>query len=152
MKAHKLSRLVASLLYIFLVASILIEISLPMLIDTYMIWMKDFFSQAAYYRGFVLAFGMVQVGGSIWILSELLMIFRTIGQDPFVDRNIHAFKRMGWVALGMALLFFIKCIFFLTPMTVMCGFVLLVCGLFSLVLGDVFNQAVYYKQENDLTI
>ena len=152
MRKSALTRLVEAVVWFFLVAAALVELSLPFMIDVYLNWASDFYVAVPYYRAFILVFLMLSTACFLWILAELALIFRTIGKDPFVARNVGALKRMGWVALAMAALFFLKCIPFYTPMTVVCGLAMLICGLFSLVLGEVFARAVHYKQENDLTI
>ncbi len=86
------------------------------------------------------------------ILIELLFVMRTVGDDPFVQRNVYAFTRMGATAELAGLLFLIKSVLDFTPMTAVCSLVMLLSGLFALVMADVFRKAVAFKQENDLTI
>ncbi|HWS30966.1 MAG TPA: DUF2975 domain-containing protein [Clostridia bacterium] len=86
------------------------------------------------------------------ILAELLLVMRTVQGDPFVQRNVYAFSRMGATAELAGLLFLIKSILDFTPMTAVCALVMLLSGLFALVMAEVFKRAVDFKQENDLTI
>lgn len=86
------------------------------------------------------------------ILIELLFVMRTVGDDPFVQRNVYAFSRMGATAELAGLLFLVKSVLDFTPMTAVCALVMLLSGLFALVMADVFRRAVAFKQENDLTI
>jgi hypothetical protein len=87
------------------------------------------------------------------ILWNLRKIFQTvISEDPFVRENVVALKRMGICAFIIALIMLIRLFFVITPAALVIILVFLVAGLFSLVLSQVFDQAVTYKQENDLTI
>ncbi len=102
----------------------------------------------ARFYGFLVAVGCL----ALWILFELLLVLRTVPGDPFVERNVKAFVRMGLVAEAAGILFAVQCALFFTPMMAVCGVVMVLSGLFALVLSQVFRRAVEFKQENDLTI
>ncbi len=89
---------------------------------------------------------------ALWVLFELLLVMRTVPRDPFVERNVRAFVRMGAAAEAAGAMFAVRCAAYFTPMTAACAIVMLLAGLFALVLAGVFRRAVAYKQENDLTI
>ena len=97
---------------------------------------------------FVSAAGLL----ALWILTELLLIMRTVEAGPFVRRNVRAFFRMGVAAETAGILFAGKCLLYFTPMTAVCSVVMVLAGLFSLVMCGVFRAAVEAKEENDLTI
>lgn len=112
---------------------------------------RDIF--ASYYgEAFLIAFVLVAGAFAFWILFELVFIMRTVHDDPFVKRNIRAFYRMGIAALLAAVFFVVKSVADYTLMTAVCALVMMLSGLFSLVLAVVFDRAVAYKDENDLTI
>jgi hypothetical protein len=102
----------------------------------------------ALFYGFLVMAGLL----ALWVLFELLLVMRTVTDDPFVERNVGAFLRMGIAAEAAGALFLAKCFVFFTPMTAICGIVMLLSGLFALVLAGVFRKAVAYKRENELTI
>ncbi|HWQ59039.1 MAG TPA: hypothetical protein VN540_08455 [Clostridia bacterium] len=111
----------------------------------------------AYYgagEGLVLFYGFLVLAGllALWVLFELMLVMQTVSADPFVERNVGAFLRMGIAAEAAGALFLAKCFVFFTPMTAVCGIVMLLSGLFALVLAGVFRKAVEYKCENELTI
>ncbi len=112
----------------------------------------DQYSVKVGYRLFIRVFLLLAGAGALLIISDLIKMLRTVRNDPFVHKNVAALGRMGFTALAVAALFFIKAALFFTPMTAVSALVMLMCGLFSLVLAGVFDQAVKYKQENDLTI
>lgn len=89
---------------------------------------------------------------ALWILFELLLVMRTVSTDPFVQRNVHAFVRMGIAAELAGAMFTVRCAAYFTPMTAVCAIVMLLAGLFALVLAGLFRRAVAFKLENDLTI
>jgi hypothetical protein len=90
---------------------------------------------------------------AIIILWELRNIFKTvISTDPFVRENVGSLKRMGICSFVIAAAMLSRLIFVITPAALVLVAVFTIAGLFSLVLSQVFDQAVTYKQENDLTI
>lgn len=105
-----------------------------------------------FYLPFCVIF-MISGGFALFIIRELRSIFYTVVKaDPFVRENVRSLKRMGNCAFIIALFMAVKLVFVITPATLVLIVVFLVAGLFSLVLSQVFDQAVTYKQENDLTI
>ncbi|CUH92256.1 DUF2975 domain-containing protein [Herbinix luporum] len=90
---------------------------------------------------------------ALTILYELRTMFRTvIKENPFVRENVVSLKKMGYYAFVIAAAMVVKLLFIVTPSTVVLFLVFIIAGLFSLVLSQVFDQAVTYKLENDLTI
>jgi hypothetical protein len=105
-----------------------------------------------YYVPFCIIFMVAGVFALI-ILWSLRNMFKTvINENPFVRENVNSLKRMGICAFIIAIIMAIRLIFVITPAAAVLVLVFLVAGLFSLVLSQVFDQAVTYKQENDLTI
>ncbi len=99
------------------------------------------------------ALGVLFVAGAIVIGVTLFGMMRSLGRDPFVEGNVRALRRMGFVALGMAACCLLLVL--LPANTILVQFVgaaVALCGLFSLVLSRVFARAVAYKEENDLTV
>ena len=97
--------------------------------------------------------GVLFVIGALVIGVTLFAMMCSLDRDPFVEQNVRALRRMGFVALGMA-----ACCLLLvllpanTILAQVLGAGVALCGLFSLVLSRVFERAVAYKQENDLTV
>lgn len=121
-------------------------------LDWYLKYFGDLFMVQENYRMYLLCF-LYAVGILVlWIIAELVLMLRTVTQDPFVRRNSKALRRMGVVAIVCGGLFFLKCIQYFTPLTLICGGAFVLCGLFSLTLSGLFARAVEIKEENDLTI
>lgn len=90
---------------------------------------------------------------ALWIIYYLRRIFRTIlTGNCFVEENIASLKRMGIASFLISLVTVIRLFFVITPAALIIILVFFIAGLFSLVLAQVFAQAVSYKQENDFTI
>ena len=90
---------------------------------------------------------------AVLILFELRQILRTVvSGDCFVRRNVSSLCRMAYYAFAIAVLMAVRLVVLFTPgmLAIVCVFLL--AGLFSLVLAQVFDRAVSYKQDNDLTI
>ena len=90
---------------------------------------------------------------AVLILFELRRMMRTVvSGDCFVRRNVASLSRMTYYAFAIAALMAVRLVVLFTPgmFAIVCVFLL--AGLFSLVLAQVFDRAVSYKQDNDLTI
>lgn len=105
-----------------------------------------------YYLPFCVIFMIAGIFALI-IIWDLRNMFRTVIKgDPFVRENVTSLKRMGLCAFTITVLMAMRLFFVITPAALVLVLVFLIAGLFSLVLSQVFDQAVTYKQENDLTI
>ncbi len=90
---------------------------------------------------------------ALWIIYYLRKIFATIlKEDCFVEENVTALKRMGIASFLISAVFLLRLFVAITSGALVVILVFFIAGLFSMVLAQVFAQAVYYKQENDFTI
>lgn len=90
---------------------------------------------------------------ALLIFSELRKIFRTVvAGDCFRRENVTSLSRMGWYSFAISLVYVIRMFIYPTPSALVIIIVFVIAGLFSKVLSRVFDQAVTYKIENDLTI
>ncbi len=90
---------------------------------------------------------------TLMILYELRKMMKTvIDDDCFVDANVKSLYRMGTYAFVVTVVKLLRCFVYFTPSAFVIAGVFLFAGLFSKVLARVFDKAVRYKQENDLTI
>ncbi len=87
------------------------------------------------------------------IVTELRKMFHTVLEDnAFVDANVSSLKSMGKYSFATSFLSVIRIFFSPTPAVAVVVIVFAIAGLFSIVLCQVFEKAVRYKEENDLTI
>lgn len=90
---------------------------------------------------------------SVYILWELRLIFKTLVKtNPFTLQNVTALRKMAIASFVITATYIGKCVFWFTLATAIIVIIFAIAGLFCLVLADVFQQAVVYKEENDLTV
>ena len=87
------------------------------------------------------------------LLRELRRIFRTVlKENCFVQENVVSLQKMGNWSFFIALMSVVRSIVYMTPAMAVVILVFIIAGLFSKVLSYVFQEAVEYKEENDLTV
>ena len=78
-----------------------------------------------------------------------VIIFAILG---FVPENVASLRRMGDLSFFIAAMSAVRCVVYLTIAMLVIILVFIIAGMFSKVLAMVFEEAVRYKEENDLTI
>ena len=87
------------------------------------------------------------------LLWELRKIFKTVlAEDCFVRENVVSLQKMGNWSFFIALMSMVRSIVYMTIAMGVVILVFIIAGLFSKVLAYVFEEAVRFKEENDLTI
>lgn len=87
------------------------------------------------------------------LIGELRKIFRTVlKEDCFVRENAASLRKMGNWSFFIVLMSVVRSIVYLTAAMLVVILVFLIAGLFSKVLACVFEEAIDYKEENELTI
>ena len=90
---------------------------------------------------------------AVLILRELRKMFRSVlNDDCFIRENIISLERMSIYSFFIAVITACRLFLYLTPAVLVVILVFVIAGLFSKVLARVFDKAVTYKLENDLTI
>ena len=90
---------------------------------------------------------------AVLVIYELRKMFQTvISDDCFITENVTSLRRMGTYSFLIALITALRLIMYITPGIIVVVLVFLIAGLFSKVLSQVFDKAITYKLENDLTI
>lgn len=90
---------------------------------------------------------------AVLIIFELRRMFKTVLDDNcFIYENVASLRRMGTYSFFIAVITSCRLFLYLTPAVIVVILVFIIAGLFSKVLSRVFDKAVTYKQENDLTI
>ena len=146
-----LSALVKWLLDLIFIGGIGITLSLP--------WTLKWYLNLVYYRNdlkmyfFFLALLVVTGILALSILHQIRKIFKTLKRkDPFTMDNVMNLKRMGWAAFLISFCYIFKIVFYNSFLTIILVMVFVIAGFFSIILAEVFRQAVEAKQENDFTI
>ena len=143
-------RFTKAVLDIMFVLGILITATLPFLLKTYGKYVEPGIEKYIWQNSVVL--GLCGIF-SLMIVWELRKMFKTvIADDCFVRNNVTSLKKMSIYSVGIVFFMAVKCLFNITLATMAIMIVFIIAGLFSRVLAQVFDKAVTYKLENDLTI
>ncbi len=90
---------------------------------------------------------------AVLIVKELRKMFRSVlNDDCFIRENVVSLDRMSIYSFFIAVITACRLFIYLTPAVFIIILVFVIAGLFSKVLARVFDKAVTYKLENDLTI
>lgn len=90
---------------------------------------------------------------ALLIIQELRKMFRTVlNDDCFIRENVKSLERMSIYSFFIAVIMACRLFIYITPSVLILILVFVIAGLFSKVLAQVFDKAVTYKLENDLTI
>ena len=90
---------------------------------------------------------------AVLILRELRKMFRSVlNDDCFIRENVISLDHMSIYSFFIAVITACRLFLYPTPAVLVVILVFVIAGLFSKVLARVFDKAVTYKLENDLTI
>ena len=150
MKYERIKKLTKLILDIMFFTGIIVLITLP-------IWLR--FAGTHYskdienhYLATLIVFAVSGLNGLL-IVNELRKMMKTVLEvNCFVEDNVKSLRRMARYSLVISIFFFIKVLLVPTPATLIIILVFFIAALFSVVLSCVFQEAVNYKDENDLTI
>ncbi|MDF2546017.1 MAG: hypothetical protein K0R93_915 [Anaerosolibacter sp.] len=151
MGEKSLSAFVKQMLDLIFIGGIGICLSLPKTVNWYLSYIQATVSINIYY--FLL--GLLAITGifALIIVYEIRKIFAALTRkDPFMMDNVRSLKRMGIASFLIAFCYIFKVIFFNSFMTIILIMVFTIAGFFSIILAEVFHQAVIVKEENDFTI
>lgn len=150
MRGEKLNKITKIILDFMFYSGIIVLVTLPVTLKLAGTYYSE--SLVRYYWSMLAIFGGSGICGVV-IVHQLRKMMRTVvDQDCFVDGNVKSLKVMGKISFVIAILFLLKSFLLPTPATFIIILTFLIAGLFSLVLSCVFNEAIRYKEENDLTI
>ncbi len=162
MKKDTLTKFTKYLLDFLFYAGIVVTLSLPVSIRFLIEWAsgdgKD--SPFGYLSGgigqhyveAVVIYFFLGIAATL-IIWELRKMFKTVlQQNAFVMDNVKSLHKMAIISFGVAILAIIRSAVYLTIAMMVVVLVFVIAGLFSEVLSRVFEEAIIYKEENDLTI
>ena len=150
MKYERIKKLTKLILDIMFFTGIIVLLTLP-------IWLR--FAGTHYskdieihYLAMLIVFAVSGLNGLL-IVNELRKMMKTVLEaNCFVEDNVKSLRRMARYSLVISIFFFIKVLLVPTPATLIIILVFFIAALFSVVLSCVFQEAVNYRDENDLTI
>lgn len=128
---------------------IVVTISLPFTVK----WIGKFYEPVRdSYEETTIIYFVLGVAALV-LIRELRKIFRTVlNEDCFVIENVVSLRKMGNWSFFIAGMSVVRSIVYVTIAMAVVVLVFVIAGLFSKVLAMVFEEAVRYKEENDLTI
>ena len=84
---------------------------------------------------------------------ELRKMFRTVlAKNCFVRENVASLKHMSYYSGLIVLMSIVRTIVYTTIAMLVIILVFVIAGLFCQVLAQIFDEAINYKEENDMTI
>ena len=149
MKRESLIKFTKYILDFMFYAGIVCTATLPFslkFIGNYLDRVKENYSEA------VMIYFVLGIAAVV-IIRELRKIFKTvIDKNCFVRDNVVSLDKMFKWSMFIVIMSIVRCIVYLTMAMGVVILVFVIAGLFSKVLSFVFEQAVEYKEENDLTV
>lgn len=137
------------LLDIMFYGGIMVTILVPLIIKTYG-RINQYFANNFYQLSIIFIISGIL---AVMIIRELRKLFRTVLEgDCFIYENVSSLRKMGSYSFLIACVTSVRLLLYITPSVVIVILVFIIAGLFSKVLSQVFDKAVAYKLENDLTI
>lgn len=90
---------------------------------------------------------------AVLIIRELRKMFTSVLKDDcFIRENVKSLEKMSIYSFFIAVITACRLFIYITPSVLIIILVFVIAGLFSKVLAQIFDRAVTYKLENDLTI
>ncbi|MCM1086754.1 MAG: DUF2975 domain-containing protein [Muribaculaceae bacterium] len=145
----KLTLFTKYLLDFMFYSGILVTLTLPLSIRIYGKYNSYF--RGNYYSLLVVFF----LAGifAVLIIHELRKMFLSVLKDDcFIRENVKSLEKMSVYSFFIAVIMACRLFIYITPAVLILILVFVIAGLFSKVLSQVFDKAVTYKLENDLTI
>ena len=107
---------------------------------------------AQHYAEVVIIYFVLGIAAVV-IIRELRKMFATVIKgDCFVQDNVESLQKMGKWSFFIVVMSIVRSIVYLTIAMGVVILVFTIAGLFSFVLSFVFEDAVRFKEENDLTV
>ncbi|MBQ8730464.1 MAG: DUF2975 domain-containing protein [Lachnospiraceae bacterium] len=104
------------------------------------------------YGELVVIYFVLGVAGLV-IVRELRKMFKTVlDKNCFVEANVISLKKMSKWSFFIVAMSLVRTVVYLTFVMLVIILVFVMAALFCLVLANVFEEAIRYKEENDFTI
>ena len=149
MKNDKLTVCTKYILDMMFYGGCLVTVSVPLLFKFYGKYNTRF---DIFYTELCILFILSRIF-AVLLIGELRKMFKSVlADDCFIRENVTSLRRMGTYSFIIAVITMCRITLYLTPAVLVVILVFVIAGLFSKVLALVFDKAVTYKLENDLTI
>lgn len=149
MKKETLIQLTKYFLDFMFFGGIAVTATLPLSIKLLGRFVESF---AEHYGELVIIYFVLGIAAVV-IIRELRKMFKTVlEKNCFVMANVVSLNKMGNWSFFIVLMSLVRTIVYLTVAMLVVILVFVIAGLFSKVLAFVFEEAIAYKEENELTI
>lgn len=149
MDKRKLTQATKYFLDFMFYCGIAVTVTLPFSIK----WIGGYVEAIGEHYGELVMIYFVLGIAALVIIRELRRIFSTVlKEDCFVEENVRSLHKMANWSFFIVVMSVVRSIVYLTIAMLVVILVFTIAGLFSKVLAFVFEEAVRYKEENDLTI
>lgn len=145
----RLVRFTKRLLDVMFYVGMVITVGIPVIFHYVGMYIEKF---KTYYMVQCILYMASGVLALLLVLELRRMLATVLADDAFVMENAVSLRRMGKCSFLIAALSVLRLGVAFTPATAVIIIVFSIAGLFCFVLCLVFQQAIRYKQENDLTI
>ena len=146
---NKLTSITKILLDFMYYAGIVVTVLVPLIIKNYGKY-NTYFAENLFRLSVIFILSGIF---AVLIIYELRKMFKSVlADDCFIRDNVKSLNRMGTYSFFIAVITSCRLFLYMTPAVLIVILVFLIAGLFSKVLSQVFDKAVTYKLENDLTI
>lgn len=149
MEKRKLAKGTRYLLDFMFYCGMVVTATLPLTVY----WIGNYIPALRRHYGEIVTIYFVLGVAALVIVGELRKLFGTVlAENCFVRENVASLRKMGNWSFFIALMSVVRSIVYTTVAMLLIILVFIIAGLFSKVLACVFDEAVAYKEENDLTI
>lgn len=156
-KLKSISNITHKLILLLMAVDVISILTLPWLLGRILLidlgrGYESITADRALYIYFLAVLYIVAILGLL-ILNNLRLLFKTcLLEEVFIKENVSRLFRMAIEAGGVTFIFLTKMFVVNSIMTMVVVFAFFMASVFCLVLTLLFDQAVHYKLENDLTI
>ena len=144
------SGIVKHILDLIFIGGIGILLSLPISLKWYL---DSMYIQTSENYYFLLGFLFVTGIFALVVVNEIRKLLKNLNKkNPFIMDNVKSLNYIAISCLSIAVCYIIKIFFYNSFLTIIVTMVFIIAGFFSIILAEVFTQAIIYKEENELTI
>ncbi len=145
---NSLSAIIAIGIKIVFVMGIIITVTLPFLLKTYV----EIFNPVLDYNAALIILYVSSIPALI-IVYQFIKIFATLKQDnPFIMENVKSLKVISVCSIIIAIEYVIGIFFIVSVFEIILIAVFIITWLGGYILAELLKRAIEYKEENELTI
>jgi len=144
------SKIMEKILYLILIGGCVIFITLPFCLKWYLEF-SNIYTTSNYIKILVILYtsGILALG----IVNFTIKLLKNVNKNkPFLKENVKLLKNIGIFCLIIAVIYFISIPIIKSVFAIILFMIFTIMGFMCNVLSDLFDKAIDYKEENELTI